>query len=206
MGKNINIQALRTAARREQVLEAATKVFAEKGFHKATIKQIAGEAGVADGTIYNYFADKTDLLLGLLDRINETTQRQAHFMEAGEGDFETFFRTYLEHRMSVLKDNLALFQAILPEVMVNGPLRERYYQTIVAPTYGVAEDYFKALQANGTIKPLNTQLLMRVISSTLLGLLISSLLGDEAVNEAWEQLPTVISEIVLRGLLPEEIR
>jgi hypothetical protein len=70
----------------------------------------------------------------------------------------------------------------------------------------VAEDYFKALQANGTIKPLDTQLLMRVISSTLLGLLISSLLGDETVQEAWEQLPTVISEIVLRGLLPEEIR
>ena len=206
MGKNTKIQTLRTEVRRDQVLEAATKVFAEKGFHKATIKQIAGEAGVADGTIYNYFADKTDLLLGLLDRINETNQRQEHFMEAGEGNFETFFRTYLEHRMNVLKDNLALFQAILPEVMVNGPLRERYYETIVAPTYRVAEDYFKALQANGTIKPLNTQLLMRVISSTLLGLLISSLLGDETVQEAWEQLPTVISEIVLRGLLPEEIR
>ena len=206
MGKNTSIQTLRTEVRRDQVLEAATKVFAEKGFHKATIKQIAGEAGVADGTIYNYFADKTDLLLGLLDRINETNQRQGHFVEAGGGDFETFFRTYLEHRMNVLKDNLALFQAILPEVMVNGPLRERYHQTIVAPTYRVAEGYFKALQANGTIKPLDTQLLMRVISSTLLGLLISSLLGDETVQEAWEQLPTVISEIVLRGLLPEEIR
>ncbi len=202
MGKNTTIQALRTEARREQVLDAATKVFAKKGFHKATIKQIAGEAEVADGTIYNYFADKTDLLLGLLDRINETNQRQGHFIEAGKGDFETFFRTYLEHRMNVLRDNLALFQAILPEVMVNESLRERYYETIVAPTYRVAEDYFKALQANGTIKPLDTQLLMRVISSTLLGLLISSLLGDEAVQEAWERLPTVISEIVLRGLLP----
>lgn len=204
MGKDTNIQALRTEVRRDQVLEAATKVFAEKGFHKATIKQIAGEAGVADGTIYNYFADKTDLLLGLLDRINETNQRQGHLMEAGEGDFETFFRTYLGHRMNVLKGNLALFQAILPEVMVNAPLRERYYQTIVAPTYRVAEDYFKALQANGTIKPLDTQLLMRVISSTLLGLLISSILGDEAVQEGWEKLPAVISEIVLTGLLPEE--
>jgi len=202
LGKNTTIQALRTEARREQVLDAATKVFAKKGFHKATIKQIAGEAEVADGTIYNYFADKTDLLLGLLDRINETNQRQGHFIEAGKGDFETFFRTYLEHRMNVLRDNLALFQAILPEVMVNESLRERYYETIVAPTYRVAEDYFKALQANGTIKPLDTQLLMRVISSTLLGLLISSLLGDEAVQEAWERLPTVISEIVLRGLLP----
>lgn len=204
MGKNANIRTLRTELRREQVLDAATKVFAERGFYKATIKQIAAEAGVADGTIYNYFADKTDLLLGLLDRINETNQRQGHFMEAGEGDFETFFRTYLEHRMNVLKDNLALFQAILPEVMVNELLRARYYETIVAPTYRVAEEYFKALQANGTIKPLDTQLLMRVISSTLLGLLISSLLGDEAVKEAWEQLPSVISEIVLRGLLPEE--
>ena len=49
--------------RRTQILEAAAAVFAEKGFHKATTKEIARVAGISEGTIYNYFAQKRDLHL-----------------------------------------------------------------------------------------------------------------------------------------------
>ena len=48
-------------ARRNQILDAAAAVFAEKGFHRATTKEIAKTAGVSEGTIYNYFASKADL-------------------------------------------------------------------------------------------------------------------------------------------------
>ena len=44
-----SIQEQLIAARRNQILDAATKVFAEKGFHPTTIKDIAREAGIADG-------------------------------------------------------------------------------------------------------------------------------------------------------------
>lgn len=44
-------------------MEAANKVFAEKGFFQATIAQIARTAGVADGTIYLYFKNKDDILV-----------------------------------------------------------------------------------------------------------------------------------------------
>ena len=46
-----------------RILEAATKVFAEKGFFHSTVAQIAKEAGVADGTIYLYFKGKDDILV-----------------------------------------------------------------------------------------------------------------------------------------------
>ena len=66
------IQAQLIVARRTQILDAATRVFASKGFNRATIRDVAQAAGVADGTIYNYFANKTDLLFGLLDLLNDT--------------------------------------------------------------------------------------------------------------------------------------
>ncbi|NNG01772.1 MAG: TetR/AcrR family transcriptional regulator [Desulfobacteraceae bacterium] len=47
----------------ERILNAAIKVFAEQGFHQSTVSQIAGEAGVADGTIYLYFKNKDDILV-----------------------------------------------------------------------------------------------------------------------------------------------
>lgn len=46
-----------------RILEAAVKVFAERGFYQSTISQIAKEAGVADGTIYLYFKNKDDILV-----------------------------------------------------------------------------------------------------------------------------------------------
>ncbi len=45
-----------------KILDSAGAVFAARGFHKATISQIAGEAGVADGTLYLYFKNKDDIL------------------------------------------------------------------------------------------------------------------------------------------------
>ena len=47
----------------DMILEAAVKVFAENGFRRSTISQIAREAGVADGTIYLYFKNKDDILV-----------------------------------------------------------------------------------------------------------------------------------------------
>ena len=47
----------------QRILEAAVRVFAEKGFYQSTISQIARKAGVADGTIYLYFKNKDDILV-----------------------------------------------------------------------------------------------------------------------------------------------
>lgn len=52
----------RQADRRRQILEAAIKVFAEKGFHASRVGDIAEEAGIAYGLVYHYFASKEDLL------------------------------------------------------------------------------------------------------------------------------------------------
>lgn len=53
----------RREERRRAILTAAVEVFAEKGFAAARTREIAGAAGVAEGTIYLYFEGKDDLLL-----------------------------------------------------------------------------------------------------------------------------------------------
>ncbi|MGA1847113.1 TetR/AcrR family transcriptional regulator [Deferribacter abyssi] len=47
----------------ERILNAAIKVIGNKGFHNAKVKDIAEMADVADGTIYNYFQNKEDILV-----------------------------------------------------------------------------------------------------------------------------------------------
>jgi AcrR family transcriptional regulator len=55
--------------RREQILECALAVFARKGFHETSIADICARARIARGTLYQYFADKRDVLSALVDRI-----------------------------------------------------------------------------------------------------------------------------------------
>src|SRR5579859_4268094 len=99
---NKSIQEMVIAARRNQILDAATQVFAEKGFHRATIKDIARVAGIADGTIYTYFASKTDVLLAILNRLNETTEREQQLNPESTQDIRAFFTSYLRQRMALL--------------------------------------------------------------------------------------------------------
>src|SRR5919201_2936424 len=53
--------------KRARILDAAVKVFAERGYFSSTVAEIARAAGVADGTIYLYFKSKDDLLLRLFE-------------------------------------------------------------------------------------------------------------------------------------------
>lgn len=55
----------RTEARKEQILSAAEKVFAKKGFQDATISEVAKQAGLSDATIYEYFSSKEELLFSI---------------------------------------------------------------------------------------------------------------------------------------------
>jgi len=54
--------AERTTDRRAELLEAAVRVFAAKGFHASRVGDIANEAGVAHGLLYHYFRSKEEVL------------------------------------------------------------------------------------------------------------------------------------------------
>jgi TetR/AcrR family fatty acid metabolism transcriptional regulator len=188
-------------ARRHQILDAATRVFAEKGFHATTIKDIAKEAGIADGTIYIYFENKMALMLGILDRMNESEKREEDFSQFTEGDFRGFMKAYIRHRLTVLKaDNFELFRVVVSEILVNKELRDMYYQKIIEPTNILAERYFEQWTGQGIIKPTNASLTMRAISGMVIGLILQYIMGDKTLESAWDELPDVLTDMILDGL------
>jgi AcrR family transcriptional regulator len=197
------LQAQLVAARRTQILDAATRVFAQKGFHRATIRDVAQAAGVADGTIYIYFTNKDDLLIGLLDRLNDTERRPASLAQVVDTSLAGFFRAYLRERVEALWSNADLFRAVLPELLANPDLRLRYYDEVIAPTMTLGEGVFGGLMAAGSIRDLDPSLSTRVVAGSVLGLLVLQLLGDETLAARWQEIPDVLADLLLPGLLPE---
>ena len=75
---------------RALLLDAARRVFLERGYFAATLDQIADEAGFSKGAVYSRFASKADMFLALLeDRIAERAAQNAQLAEdlAGTGNF-----------------------------------------------------------------------------------------------------------------------
>lgn len=188
------------AARRGQILDAAEHVFAARGYHKATIRTIAQQAGVADGTIYNYFANKEELLLGLLDRLNESEQREADLAAVAGADMRQTTLAYMRHRMAVLQPSLPLFRAVLPELLANPALRERYVQATIAPTLATAEAQFTQMAAAGLIQPLNIPILVRLLASQFFGLLLFHLLDEPTTAALWDSFPETLVALLFDGL------
>jgi AcrR family transcriptional regulator len=59
----------KTSRKRAEILEAASKVISEKGYHSTRIEDIALETGMAQGLFYRYFNNKLDLFSQIIDRI-----------------------------------------------------------------------------------------------------------------------------------------
>lgn len=92
--------------RRDQIIKGAVKLFKEKGFHKATTREIAKAAGFSIGTLYEYIRTKEDVLYLVCDRIfNEVTLKLTPYQRE-KGTLDTLRRAiyeyyYLIHRMHV---------------------------------------------------------------------------------------------------------
>ena len=56
------------AARREQILSAAQRCFARKGFHNTSMNDVFAEAGLSAGAVYSYFKSKDEIIVAMSDR------------------------------------------------------------------------------------------------------------------------------------------
>jgi AcrR family transcriptional regulator len=196
------IQALVAAARRNQILDAAVQVFADKGFNRATIKDVARAAGIADGTIYNYFENKTSLLLGILNRLNESDQREGDFAQAAQTDIRAWMHSYIKQRYDALEpEGYKIFQAVIPEILVDEKLRSLYAEQVINPTYAMAEKFFQQWMDEGIIQQVDAKLAVRFISAAFVGLIILRQLGDTELKDRWDELPDITTELLLNGLM-----
>src|SRR5262245_65470969 len=68
-GLTVDPKQARSKQTREKIVQAAIKLFEERGYEKTTSNEIAAEAGVSVGSFYVYFTDKRHLLLVIFDRL-----------------------------------------------------------------------------------------------------------------------------------------
>jgi TetR/AcrR family fatty acid metabolism transcriptional regulator len=102
--------------KRARILEAAIKIFAERGFHTATVAEIARAAGVADGTIYLYFKGKDDLLLRLFDEKMTELLAEARSELAKERTAPARLSRFIQLHLALVERNPDLASVLIVEL------------------------------------------------------------------------------------------
>src|SRR6266542_1822455 len=186
------------AVRRDHILDAATRVFAARGFNGATIRDIAQAAGVADGTIYNYFDNKDALLFAILDRLNETERRERDLTRPAGADPREFVRDYVRHRFEVFERvGFDAFQVLIAEVLVNPNLRARYLRDIIEPTFSTADVAAATwTPAEGSQPTPDPRLRTRVQAALVLGCLVLRLCGAPLLQQRWNEVPDLVADLI----------
>lgn len=98
--------------RRNEIIHAALKVFAERGYHGAGIADIAREMGAGHGTFYRYFANKRDILTHV---VNHTTERLATVISQ---EMPTESNTLDEYRAQVTRIGHEMFNLFIDDPQV----------------------------------------------------------------------------------------
>ena len=106
--------------RHVEIVEAACNVFAEKGFERATLEEIAERAEYGKGTLYNYFKNKEDLYAAAMQRVFDVFREIAVETCAEPGTTRDCFVEYTRRAVVYYRDHYALCHMVMIEFLEQG--------------------------------------------------------------------------------------
>lgn len=186
--------------RREQILAAAIKVFSEKGFRVAKMQEVADAAGVSNGTVYNYFPSKDELLLALLSQLSEQEQRRERMAELESGNLEEIFVQQFRRRFRALLEQKALWRVVLPELITNPELRQQGYERIFGPIFEIGEAAF-GLPQSGKLGDLRASHMLRAMAGSVLGVFVLTLLDDQKTEQEADEILATLGRMFAAALV-----
>lgn len=163
--------------RTEEILDAAFRVFSIKGYHNATVDDIAQEAGISKGTCYQYFEGKEDIFIATMERTLGTLLAEAD-AAAGEAR-DALMRLGIEGLtfISKYRDLQFMFMGIISEALGgNERLRKKAAEAFAQVAEFLARDIERGI-AEGAFRPVDPM----AVAYALLG--IAEVVGNRYVVE-----------------------
>jgi AcrR family transcriptional regulator len=143
------------AALREHLIDATEGLLASAPIAAITTRDIAHAAGVSDGVLYNYFEDKTELILAALLRRYEglAARFDAALPEAGTATVEENLTAFGRGLLDLLTDSLPTVAGLLAEPVLFHRLFEEIHRNSLSPQYMQQRlvDYLRAEQELGRL-------------------------------------------------------
>lgn len=203
-----NLPEEEMSKRQWDILDAATKVFAEKGYEGSRTSDIAKEANVAEGTIFRYFKTKKDLLVGLLMPLMIKFFRPLMFKsmekimdnEKNES-IDVVLKNIMMDRIALVKKNKPLVKTIMIESIYHPELLEPLQKEVAPKLVPIVDKFFKENMEMGNLRDIDPRLITRSLISLVAGFsALNSLFPEVFTSQGDEKEMEQIVDILINGI------
>ena len=136
----MRVTAATKSETRKQILECARRLFEDKGFEKATVRDMTSAADIALGTLFNYFASKEAVALAIISETLETAEREFHEQPRSKASLEELLFAHvaigLRHLRACRRYVVTVFESTLSPLsggegcLEANDLRLRHLETV----------------------------------------------------------------------------
>lgn len=189
------------ADKHDLILEAAIEVFAEKGFHRARISDIARRAGVADGTIYLYFRNKDDVLLTIFEEKMGVLIEGLNAALAPVDDPLDKVRTFARYHFQQVRDHRALAEVLQIELRLSNKFLKEYRPEKLWQYLGIFANIVHEGQARGVIRPeIDAFVLMWAFFGAMDEISIQWVLARKPGKFSLDATADTVADVFIRGM------
>ncbi len=179
------------------------KVFAEHGFHSATVAGIARAAGVADGTIYLYFKGKDDLLLRLFDEKMTELLAEAREAVGRERTAADKLRRFIQLHLALVERNPELASVLIVELRQSAQFLKAADRQKLAAYVDLIAEVVRAGQETGELDAsISPATVKRAVFGALDELALGWLLSGRRTT--LKRTAAEVADWLVRGLMPAD--
>ncbi|PKM77580.1 MAG: hypothetical protein CVU90_06950 [Firmicutes bacterium HGW-Firmicutes-15] len=186
------------ASKRDLIMEAAIRVFSQKGYHHTKMEEIAIEAGIGKGTIYEYFSSKLQLLQEIMKRSFRLYEQTMSSDISNSMFINEKIKMLVEAHFRFCQENKDLTRILFWDTdIMDEELRDWACQQRTGKEKRL-QDFIQAGIDRGEIRAVDAKLLTVVISGVLGSIWVPMVIEDWIIDAAFaaEQ----VTDIIMNGI------
>ena len=201
----------RAIDKRAVILDAALRTFVKRGYPKTKVAEIASEAGVAEGTLYNYFPSKEDLLLALFDEkwnaIIHEVKSKINRLDDPNKKLKAIFSSVVR----MFRKNRQLAEIFMIDIKQSSIFLNNYTINRIVEFLDLIEDILEEGKRKGIYrKDLDSRVAKMIIFGAAQGILLSWVLSESTAvkNKTFKfslyQAAKTLKDVFKSGLVGEK--
>lgn len=187
--------------KKERIINAAIKIFADKGFYTANVADVAREAGVADGTIYLYFKNKDDLLISLFETKMEDILKRFSTLIGSQIQADQKLRQFIHLYFQMIEEDQNLAEVFQVELRQSSKFLKDYHNQKFIDFLNLIGDIIHQGQTDGRFNPNISIHTMKLIIFGALDELARQWILTEHPLDNLEKTADETSDILIRSII-----
>lgn len=190
---------------RTRILRSALRLFARQGYDGTTTKDLAADAGVAEGTLFRHFPNKKAILIEVATQgwVEILTDLLTELSEMGSYNAVA---QVLQRRMLHLHKNADMLRVCFMEAQFHPDLRDRIQTEVIVKMTDVAEAFFQTAMDKGIYRRTNPRVVAQVFLGmfTVAGFSQNTIMEEGSSPTEMLEMAEGLADIFLNGVLAKD--